>query len=481
MATFAIALAHQFIQFQTLAIIVLVAVGIVIITLPNKWALRVLFAYLGFEGFGKVISNYHPAVHVGADLLVLALLTKTIVLLILGRLNKDEPLPPLTVLFLLHWFWFLIAFANPYSLGIVASLAGAKVYVTMLLLFFFAYYEIKKNPGELRTLMGIWVAVATIHAVVGLYQFHIGPASVTRIHPRFAQIWSKYGSYAFRPFGLTNLPGLPAIFIFLATPFLFYFFFSAKSLLTRFLLFWLLPLWSVVAFICQIRSALLKSIVAGGVFLIAYLFIATTGRAGKRRVNLLIGLTAVGLAAVLIPYSLDQTEKLLPEADRAFERSLSLFDYEKVSRARRDTWGRIVNYATQVPFGAGLSRTGAASGKFKDAIKDSRDPFGDVFFTDNFWAATIVDLGIPGSLLLSALIFLIFFRGLRFLRRIKDPSEQLIHLALLCGILGSGLGMYGAEAMLYNPEAAYFWFFSGALIALQQRTIEREMNDPQHR
>ena len=155
---------------------------------------------------------------------------------------------------------------------------------------------------------------------------------------------------------------------------------------------------------------------------------------------------------------------------------MSLFDYNKVAGSRRNTWDRFIIYATEVPLGAGLSRTGAAGGKFADQINSADDPFGNAFHTDNFWLATIIDLGIPGSFLLSLLIAAIFLRGLKYLKKIQHPDHRLVHLSLLCGIFGSGVGMYGAEAMLYNPEASYFWFFSGCLIALQERSLQIDQN-----
>ena len=48
--------------------------------------------------------------------------------MVLGKIRQSEALPPLTLLFAIHLFWFFICVANPYSLGIYPSLAAGKVY-----------------------------------------------------------------------------------------------------------------------------------------------------------------------------------------------------------------------------------------------------------------------------------------------------------------------------------------------------------------
>lgn len=468
---FIFGLFHQFFELKVYTVFAFLICAAIAVSVPQKWSLRVLFTYLGFEGFLKIISGYHPVVHVGVDLLVVALTSKVLIGLALGIIKKEEDLPPLTILFGIHFIWFLITFANPYSLGIVPSLAGAKVYITMLLLYFFAYYLAKK-PKEIKVIMAIWVAVTTIHCIAGLYQFSMGPSSVLQIHPGYANILTKYGSYAFRPFGLTHLPGLPAIFIFLSISFLVYFSFSLKNWLFKIMLFSMAPFWILLSLLCQVRSALLKAIISVGFFISFYLF-KNLKQMSARSFQRLVAIVALLVAFIfIVPNVIKEAESTLPDAARAFERSLTLFDIDKISSARKDTFDRFIAYAQIVPFGAGLSRTGAASGKFRHLIDSKEDPFGDLFFADNFWIATVIDLGIPGMIFLTLIIGLIIFRGFKYLSGLVPPENQMLYCAIFSGLLASAIGMYGAEAMLYNPEAAYFWFFAGVLTRLQQSSQE---------
>ena len=468
---FGLSLFHQFLGLKALTISLLLVVGVIIIASPTRWSIRILFFYLGFEGLAKIVSNYNPVIHVGGDLLVVALVSKTLFLMTLGRIKQTEPLPPLSNLIFVHFAWFIITIANPYSLGIVPSLAAAKIYVTMVMLYFFAFY-LFKDRREIKIIMGIWVLVTTIHCLTGLYQASVGPQSVLQIHPGYASILKKYGSYAFRPVGLSNLPGNPAIFVFLSISFLLYFAFSAKKIAMKVLLFGMTPIWIILSLLCQIRSALLKTIVAASI-LIGFYFLQNLGQMSAKSLQKL-GIATLALLTLFfaVPSFIKSAESTLPDAARAFERSFTLFDIDKVKKARKNTGKRLWKYAMKAPLGAGLSRTGAASGKFKHLINSPDDPFGNYFFADNFWIATVVDLGIPGMFILTLIIFSIILRGFLMCRTLWPTEDQLLHVALLAGLFASVVGMYGAEAMLYNPEAAYFWFFAGALVRMQTNSQE---------
>ncbi|MCM2323103.1 MAG: hypothetical protein NDJ90_07550 [Oligoflexia bacterium] len=446
---------------KSIFFIIFAAVAVGILVVPYQWAIRILFAYLGFEGMAKILTGYNPVVHVGADLLVLALTGRWLLALLLQRAAVPRELPPLKPLFALHLTWFFIQFFNPYALGIVPSLAGVKVYVTMLLLYVFGFY-LAKDRKSVEWFMAIWVLTVVIQVATGLFQAWQGPASVLAISPGYAGPLSKFDGYAFRPFGTTHLPGGPSVLIFLGAPFFMYFLVSCRSWLTKAFLASVLPLATLLLLLCQIRASLMKAIVGSALFL----FIVAWHSSAQARRRFLV---AIPVAAALLAFALPTlTQKWAGErADntRAIARSLSLFDYDTAIAARRGAAERIGIFAEMVPLGAGLSRTGAAGGKFADrAAKDPHFPLG--FFSDNFWAATIAELGIPGSAILTMLIFAILGRGALAIRRTRIPQVQALQAALLCPLLAIVVGLWGAEGLLYNPEAAFFWFFSGVLMRL---------------
>jgi hypothetical protein len=436
-------------------------VGAGVLALPYRWAIRILFFYEGFEGMLKILSGYNPVIHVGSDLLVVALSARWFLELLLRRTSFPEVRPPLLVLFGAHVVWFAIEFLNPYALGLIPSLAGAKMYITMGLLYGYGYY-LATDRREVRWFMGIWVAIAGIQIATGLYQGAVGPSSVLSLHPGYAAPLRKFAGYAFRPFGTTALPGGAAELIHLALPFSIYFVLQTRSLALRLLLLAALPLALTTMALCQVRVSILKSILGVGAFLLLALP-RLSREAGKR------ALIFVPAAVLLLFFALPRlTSQWVGErAENAFaiERSLSLFDFNLASRARAGALGRIIYYASEVPLGAGVSRTGAAVERFHEYL-DQNQFYNQEFFGDNFWASTIAEIGIPGSAILTGIVFSILALGFLGLRRTRDPELATLQAAILCSVGMLVVGFWGGEAILYNPEAMYFWFFSGVLMRL---------------
>lgn len=444
--------------------------SLLVFIVPYDRAIQVFFLYLGIEGFAKIMTGYNPVVHVGADLLVCALSARYVLTGILRGRIIAAPLPPLTLFFLLHFAWFLIAAANPFALSLVASLAAAKMYVTMPLLFFFGYY-LTTSRSRIDRFISPWIVVGIIQAATSLYQAARGPSSVLGLSPLYAVQLAKFKGYAFRPFGLTNQPGEPSIYLYMISPMILYLFLQSRSLLVRLGLLGLLGASTLALIFCQVRSALLKGIIG----LVCYLGIclrAASGSAARsfRRIKsplMSFVVLASVVLAVAVPRYLHQMSAHSTDAKMAVNRSLSLFDPSKSASARSGALERFLRYASEAPLGAGLSRTGAAAGKFEDEIQ--RSPYFKAgFFSDNFWVATVVDLGIPGTLLLTLLVFLILGRGAFQMSQLQDPGLRLANGALFSALFAIVVGFYGAEAILYNPEAAFFWFFSGVMLRLPE-------------
>lgn len=447
-----------------------------IFLLSYERAMQLFFVYLGIEGFAKIMTGYNPVVHIGADLLVAALTARFVLSGILRGRLLTRRLPPLTALFVLHACWFLIATANPFALSLVASLAAAKMYITMPLLFFFGYY-LSTSQRRIDGFIIPWLVVCLLQSSTSLYQAALGPRSVLGLHPLYAVQLNRFKGYAFRPFGLTSQPGGPAIYVYLVSPLLLYLFVRSRSTLLRLSLLILLGGSTLTLILCQVRSALLKGMVGLGAFLgTHYRAMARESRSSRRAV---LGFVVIAglLLAVAIPTLIRQMSQGSADTQMAVERSMTLFDLSKSGSARSGAMERFLAYAAQAPLGAGLSRTGAAAGKFGEQI-EANPFFRQGFFSDNFWVATVVDLGIPGTVLLTVLVLSILFLGARNCLRIQDPGLRVVNGALLCGLASVVLGFYGAEAILYNPEAAFFWFFSGAMLRIPELDAELATQGP---
>jgi len=450
--------------FKSFAFLIFAVAILTIAFIPIKWGLIFTFTYIGLEGFLKVVSNYNPVIHVGSDILVLFLCMKAIIEAFATRDGMAEELPPLIFLFVLHFGWVVVTLFNPYGLGLVPSLAGAKLYITMVLLFFFGFYQTKTLKDAHHFIWPL-LLVTALHTGFGIYQGMVGPESVLSLHPRYAIQLAKYQNTAFRPFGLTNLPGGPAVFMALAFPLFFYFIFTVRSHILRWLLLAYVPAGIFLFLLCQVRSSFLKAIIGSGIFAIgAFIYMARD----SRKLATLLVTASIGIGGVIyfLPQMMAVSIQENLSNEDAIDRSLTAFDFERLSDARHGTWDRFVKYASDAPFGAGFSRVGAAAGAFEDELRG--DPFfGEkYFFADNFWIATMVEEGIPGMFIFSLIIFVLLFKIWRGVMSVEDQDCRLLGFAILGSLVAVAVGLYGSEGILYNPDSSFFWFFSGLALKI---------------
>lgn len=456
----------QSITLKAVMFIILSLGCVLVLFLPLRVCLQILFLYIGIEGFAKLLTNYNPVIHVGADLFIMALWIRTALERIIKRENQPIQYPPLSLLIGIHFLWFVVTIANPYSLSLIASLAGIKIYVTITSLYFFGYY-LAKDAKEIRALLFPWVVVCFLQVITALYQAKVGPSSVTSISESYVTVLQKYQGYAFRPPGLASQPGGPAIFVYLTVPVILYFVFHTRSILASAILILSLPACLVTMLVCQIRSALLKAIV-GALGFVGATLLRTQQITAKTRGLIIMGIVAAGiLLALFTPYILSSISDKDSTNDMAVKRTMSLFNLESIQKARYGALDRFWKYAKKAPFGAGLSRSGSAAGKFADLIKKDHY-FKDEFFADNLWVELVVDLGLPGATIYTLMLLMIVFYGVSGFR-VQDADLRPLHNAIFFSLFAILLGAYGAEPILYNPEGAFFWFFAGVLVRIQHQ------------
>ncbi len=457
------------ITMKTVIISILGLVGFVFLIIPMKWALRGVLIYVGFEGAFKVLADYTALIHVSTDILISLLCFKVVILTVLKRTAIPRGAPPLFILFVIHFGWLLVEFANPYAISLYSSLAAIKIYGTVVMLYFFGYY-LTHSARDAKILMGLWVFIVAAHSFAAVYQSSIGPTSLTAIYSGYQTVLSRFKLPEFRPFGFGHAPGVPAAFIFLGSSFLAYFLIYSKKT-------WIKTICVITALstllVCQIRSALLKVIVAVMFFLIFRL-------SSYKKVDFKKAFRPIVAFAIMSIVIAVGTPRLIGYLQQkylgnifAVNRTLMLFDYDKTLTARSGMWGRLKEYAELVPLGAGLSRVGAAGGKFKYLI-DKDEYFRGGFFTDNLWLATLVDLGIPGMVIFSLIALSIIFLGFRVQVRAPPNEIRIICAAILSALIAIYIGCYGSEAYLYNPEAVFFWTFSGVMIRLSEMAAKKK-------
>lgn len=459
------------IGYQAISFIVLTSALTGIILAPIQLSLLIVTTFIWFQGFFKIVSNYHPFIHLGADVVVIALLFK-----ILFKQNEIyKKAPPFTWLFAVHFCWIFIILFNPYSLSLASNIAGAKIYVSMFLLYFFGYYFVN-SLKEVKKIFMVFISLSAVQTVFTIYQGLKGPSSVLSLHSGYQVQLAKLGSYAFRPFGLTHVPGGPSVYIYVTLPFLIYFIFFSKINWLRLASALLLPLMGVALFLCQVRSAIIKAIVALFIFVVA-LGTSHIKVGVSRRFTYILGSASLAVLSGLVMYFiLGYSVESYEDNEMAIERSLSTFDVDSMKIARRGNWDRFVKYATEVPFGAGFSRVGAAAGAFTDLQKG--DPYFTKghFFSDNLFILLVIEIGIPGFLIVTTLLLGILFFGYKIWR--TETREELIgpQMAIWSSLVAIAIGSYGAEGIVYNPESGFFWLFAGIMMAMNDSGFNKSID-----
>ena len=99
-------------------------------------------------------------------------------------------------------------------------------------MYFFAY-AYTKSLDDVDDFLKPLLIVVLLHTGFGIYQGMVGESSVISLHPGYALQLEKFKQMAFRPFGLTNLPGGPAVYLSFTFPMALYVIFTWKNWLLR--------------------------------------------------------------------------------------------------------------------------------------------------------------------------------------------------------------------------------------------------------
>jgi len=439
-----------------------------------------IMAYLSIEGFLKMLSNYNQVVHVGLDIIVLALaMVLVLQAVVRQRMHLDEL--PYTRLILVYAIWMMLQVFNPYSPGLIQSLASFKVHLTMVPLYFIAASLFDEPKDVVKFVFGLTL-ISLLPYSVALAQYALGPSSVLDLSPRY---WANISYYHdWRPFGTSAVPGGAAVFAYLIAPL------SLVLLVIPGLKSAIKPI--AVAAIALAAAAFMVSgvrqVFLGAVLTVLVMaMLLMSRRSGRVAVvggfAILIAAGAfVGVQTFLRPMA---TEAILrdprsPEIWRQRDVTMRLFTLTRgrTYREARENPVRIISYRAQhYPFGAGLGRTGSAAGTFNREMArnaTSARVQADIGYTaDNFWADMIVEGGIPAALMLTWLLFGMMRFGWRLARNAADPIV-VATAASLTGFYFSVLVMsWGSQPLLGNPITAFFWFVSGTLVAMDRMEARR--------
>lgn len=436
--------------------------------------IHLIFAYLTIEGFLKMLSNYNRIVHVGLDIIVVSMAGWLVLEAIVKRRAWLPHLPYARVITFFA-IWVVLQLLNPYSPGLVPSIAAFKIHLTMIPLYFIAATSFEEPGDVMRFLTGI-VVISMAPFVMALVQYAMGPSSVLDLSPRYWQNISYFHDW--RPFGTSAVPGGGSVFAFIAAPLAMILLIQPNQ---RPSLRWLAVLAMALAagtfIVSGVRQTFLGCLMT---LMVMAVLMGSRGR-GRGAVALggmlIVGMAVfVGVQTLLRPMATEAVARDTRSPDIWRERDVTerlgtVVNTDVYRTARQNPLPGIFQRAVRYPFGAGLGRTGSAAGAF--SVQYERDPRNaaiqrEVGWSDNFFADMIVETGLPGMIMMTIVLIGLMLHALRLARRAED-SLITAYASVLAGFYFAILVMsWGSQPLMGNPITAYFWLLSGILAACER-------------
>lgn len=421
--------------------------------LPIQISLMFFFFYLFLDGGVKILSNYNPVVHVSQDIFLLSLVARSY---LEGRIESWSKTP-----FLLLFVFFMssvaIQYVNPFGLGILPSIAGTKVYISSILLFFLVYHNVR-SP-QILSFFTFIVFIGMMEGAIACVEYLYFPEKIFFLSPKYRAIaGDRFIGSLYRPFGTTSAPGAPSMWIYLCAPFACLLLSRGKTIFQRLLCIGFFAVSVPTLIFCQTRSAML---LFGMMLVIPAL--APTGRLFPKILIFTLGISALGIASNPQKVSdgvsafLESCGVEVSRAESLNSRFMTLFESKTYSKSRAGASLMAVTLATEMPWGLGLSRVGAAAAVWKDRIE--KDKFYDInwSFADNVYRAVFTELGVIGLFtwcLLTGTLALSLIRK-SYQSVIRPRREFLWTMGLFpLVILFAGIG---SEGILYMPVSGFFW------------------------
>ena len=438
----------------------------------------VIFAYLSVEGLLKLLSNYNRVVHVGIDIIVLSVAASWAVNAIVRRRPHLPPLPWVPLI-LAYAVWIVLEVFNPYSPGLIPSLAAFKTHLTMIPLYFIGAALVRDRRGLVLMLAAL-SAIALVPYVSAVLQYVAGPQSVFDLSPYYQLNISFY--HEWRPFGTSAVPGGASVFAFLLTPLALLLLIAPGQQRTlRFLAGLSIALGAATFIVSGVRQMILGCLLA---ILVMAALQLTRGRSRGLFAVIFVGLVGaaayVGIQTYLTPISTENVKKYAQAPDiwrqrNVVDRLLTMTNAGLYLEARQGAaaaiWFRVQHY----PFGAGLGRTGSGAGAFMSVITadpQSAQIENEVGWSDNFYADEIVEAGLPGVLIWITILGGMIAGAVRLARRAQDPLVASAAAAIAGLFFTYAVISWGSQPLLANPTLAYFWFLAGVLASLRRMESE---------
>jgi O-antigen ligase len=360
-------------------------------------------------------------------LLILVVLAWPVQMALRGRLTYRLTPMDLPILLSLAVFVFLFLVRSP-QIGIAVE--GLRVYVEYMLWFFVAS-NLLLNKRQARALINLLVAMGTLIALHGVYQYIIGVEIPT------TWLDSAESGVRTRVFSILASPNVMGSFLVLLIPVTVSQLLSARTRLLRYYYMVCLAPMALSLIFTYSRGAWLA--MAGAIVIYGLIY--------NWRILLVLG-AAVYAAPKLIPGISSRIGYMLSPA--------YLLSSARAGRVAR--WNKAIEKMQSNPlFGEGLGRYGGA-------VAARYIPSSN--YVDNFYLKTGAESGLIGLAALAWLLFSGVRCALNSYRRLTDPYLKGLAGGLFAGLMGVLLHN-GVENIFEVPAmTVYFWLLLGTTAAL---------------
>lgn len=428
-------------------------------------AIYVYIAWCWMDGTIRGVFDSSPVAIVARDIVMGVIVVGWAARRLQTRGDDPIRFPPTTLLVGLFVILCILQLANPFSLGLVRSLAGLKVHLTPLPMFFLAY-DVFRHRSQIRTLLLFLTLATLVIGAVSLVQYtqgrdwtwtHFpGTKEVISQNMHASTVGAKLNSEdLFKPPGTTGFGGgagwfigfvfpLPFCLLLLSGPMKF-------SKLFRIFFGGCLFAFILLIFINGNRSSLVDALVCVLAF-----GMMTGGRLRVRTFTAALACLGVGLFG----WSLSQ----VISGGVTTDRFSSLFS-DPIGALHNDRKTLFEEYGTialNSPMGVGLGRIGAAAGHLGTASQ--HDDIGFSVFSEAYLGNMTFETGIIGAVLVSVIAASFLWLGYRALQALREPDDRLLASALLSVLLTLVLNFVVVSILLGPPGSILYWLCAAVLL-----------------
>ena len=419
-------------------------------------SLAVLLVWLGvFDGYVRLKTGKETLTIV-RDVFVFAIAAGW---LVRNSVRKESVrIPPLGGWALVFVGLVLVQLFNPADGTLRHSVAALRPHLEWVPLFFLGYAALR-SIHRLRAFAVILVCIGALNGVVGYKQFGLTTEQLASWGPGYqARVFGtgdvsarlfpdSHGNLRPRPFALGSDSGFGGTLAVLALPFVLALVATARGSPRQ--------LWVAIPAMVGCAVALLTSqsrtaVVACVVALLAFLLLAVRGRRFMSVVLPLAVASVIGLGVV---------SAVVGQAGAGGLRYQSIAPskvFHSTVRDRGTSLALVPGYVTDYPLGAGIGSVGPAARIVSGLGHKELD--GETEFT-----FLLVELGLPGLLLVLGMTLRLIVLAFRRVRKIEDDELRWYLAAVAAPFCAFVVSWFTTSTSVTSPNAPYFWFAAGVL------------------